>query len=89
MQKLVECEHCHGEKICKADHGKSCEACRRAVGQCRRGHPTPIRCSFCSGHGSMWKEVPDESAAAPEVAEPEAPEPEAPSESAAPPEAEQ
>jgi hypothetical protein len=69
-QKLVECEHCHGTKLCKADHGKSCDVCRRAVGQGRRGAPTPVRCSFCTGHGRIWMEVAE--AAEPEAAEPEA-----------------
>jgi len=87
MQKLVECEHCHGEKMCKADHGRSCEVCRRAVGVGRRGRPTPIRCSYCKGHGRMWVEVAEEPAAEPEAAvEPEV---EAPAEPEAAPEADE
>jgi hypothetical protein len=80
MQKLVECEHCHGEKMCKADHGRSCEVCRRAVGVGRRGRPTPIRCSYCKGHGRMWIEVAAEAASeAKPAVETETPvEPEAP-----------
>ena len=70
-QKLVECEHCHGEKICKADHGKSCDICRRAVGIVRKGRPTPIRCSFCNGHGRIWMEVAEEPQEAVEPAAPE------------------
>lgn len=56
-QKLIECEHCHGEKICRADHGRSCEVCRRAVGLGRRGAPKNVRCSYCNGRGRIWVEV--------------------------------
>lgn len=68
MQKLVECEHCHGEKLCKADHGRSCEVCRRAMGLGRKGRPTPVRCSYCQGHGRIWTEVAEEAAVEPEEA---------------------
>ena len=51
---LIECPHCHGEKMCKADHGHSCEVCKMAGGQGRKGKPTPVRCSYCSGHGRQW-----------------------------------
>ena len=63
MQKLVECEHCHGAKFCKADRGRSCEVCRTAAGQGRKGAPTPARCSFCMGRGRIWVEAPEEEAA--------------------------
>ncbi|HEY3398616.1 MAG TPA: hypothetical protein VGM19_13255 [Armatimonadota bacterium] len=52
--KLVECMHCHGAKICKVDHGRSCEVCKMAAGQGRKGQPSAARCSFCSGHGRIW-----------------------------------
>ncbi len=51
---LIECPHCHGEKVCKADHGHSCEVCKTAAGIGRKGKPTPVRCSYCSGHGRLW-----------------------------------
>ena len=51
---LIECPHCHGEKMCKADHGHSCEVCKTAAGKGRKGSPTPVGCSYCSGHGRMW-----------------------------------
>ncbi len=51
---LIECPHCHGEKICKVDHGHSCEVCKTAVGKGRKGTPTAVRCSYCSGHGRLW-----------------------------------
>jgi len=53
-EKLIECPHCHGEKICKADHGRSCEVCKTAAGVGRKGKPTPVRCSYCRGHGRIW-----------------------------------
>jgi hypothetical protein len=51
---LIECPHCHGEKVCKADHGHSCEVCKTAAGKGRKATPTAVRCSYCSGHGRMW-----------------------------------
>lgn len=56
-QKLIECDHCQGERICKADHGRSCEVCRTAAGAARRGGPKNVRCSYCNGRGRVWVEV--------------------------------
>ena len=64
-QKLIICEHCGGEKLCKADHSRSCEVCRRAAGVGRHGRPTPVRCSFCGGHGRLWVEAEEEAAESP------------------------
>ena len=64
-QKLVVCEHCQGTKICKFEHGKSCEVCRTSVGVGRKGRPSAVRCSFCTGRGRIWMEVPEEPVAEP------------------------
>ena len=74
-QKLLECPHCHGAKICKFDHGKSCETCKISVGMGRKGRPGAVRCSFCTGHGRIWTEVAEEAPAAEKAAAEAAAEP--------------
>ena len=87
---LIECPHCHGAKVCKADHGHSCESCKMASGKGRKNAPTAVRCSVCGGHGRLWvsekrlaeiqAEQEEAAAEAAAAAETEAPEAVAPAE---------
>jgi len=56
MRKLVECEHCHGQKICTISGGRSCRECLAAAGKSLREFAT-VRCSYCGGRGKVWVEV--------------------------------
>jgi len=55
MRKMVECEHCGGQKTCTVSGGRSCIDCLRAAGQGRRSYAA-VRCSFCGGRGFVFVE---------------------------------
>ncbi len=61
MRKMVECEHCGGQKTCTVSGGRSCIDCLRASGKGRRSYAA-VRCSFCGGRGFVMVEVEDEPA---------------------------
>ncbi len=58
-RKMVECEHCGGQKTCTISGGRSCIDCLRAAGRGRRSHAA-VRCSYCGGRGFVVVEVEDE-----------------------------
>ncbi len=54
-QKLVECEHCGGQGMCRAAGGRSCRVCLTAAGRGKKQWGT-VRCSYCGGRGKVWVE---------------------------------
>jgi len=58
-KKLVECEHCKGQKTCTKSGGKSCKVCLKAAGRPTNQWAT-VRCSYCGGIGKVWIEEEEE-----------------------------
>ncbi len=58
-KKLVECEHCGGNKTCTKSGGRSCRICLQAAGRSIKQWAT-VRCSYCGGIGRVWVEDEEE-----------------------------